>query len=242
MTPILIDGDFVSVTKRGSGAPVLLLHGYLSCKESFYYQAGALEEAGRLAVAPDMPAFGASAPISKAWSVGDYADWLGKFICNNRLNGADIIAHSFGARVAFKLLSERGGLANRLIITGGAGLVKERSPAYMRQVKRYRRVKRLFPKYAEKHFGSEEYRTLTPVMRESYKLIVNEDLRSCAAKIKNRTLLIYGREDTVTPPCEEGEIFRSLIDGSRLEIIDGGHFCFSENCKAFNRLMLDFLT
>ncbi len=174
--------------------------------------------------------------------MGDYAEWLCKFIDENRLNGADIIAHSFGARVAFKLLSERGELANRLIITGGAGLVKERSPAYMRQVKRYRRVKKLFPRYAERHFGSEEYRVLPPVMRESYKLIVNEDLRGSAERIKNRTLLIYGSGDAVTPANEEGEIFHSLIAGSRLELIDGGHFCFSENPAAFNELALEFLS
>lgn len=189
-----------------------------------------------------MPAFGASSPIKRAWSVGDYAEWLCKFIDENRLNGADIIAHSFGARVAFKLLSERGELANRLIITGGAGLVKERSPAYMRQVKRYRRVKKLFPRYAERHFGSEEYRILPPVMRESYKLIVNEDLRGSAERIRNRTLLIYGRGDAVTPANEEGEIFHSLIAGSRLELIDGGHFCFSENPAPFNELALEFLS
>ncbi|MDE6557794.1 MAG: alpha/beta hydrolase, partial [Clostridia bacterium] len=192
-------------------------------------------------VAPDMPAFGKSAPITTAWSVGDYAEWLKKFIAANGLRGANIIAHSFGARVAFKLLAEDSGLANKLIITGGAGLVKPRSPAYMRQVKRYRRVKKLFPRYAEKHFGSAEYRTLSPVMKESYKLVVNEDLRGCASKITNPTLLIYGVNDTVTPAEEEGKIFNSLIAGSRLEIIEGGHFCFSENYNVFNDLAFEFL-
>lgn len=210
---------------------MLFLHGYLSNKESFYYQTEYLSRAGYKTVAPDMPAFGASAPISTAWSVGDYADWLKKFIDASGLYGADIVAHSFGARVIFKLLAEDGGYANKLIITGGAGLVKPRSPAYMRQVKRYRRIKKLFPRYAEKHFGSVEYRTLSPVMKESYKKIVNEDLRGCAAKIKNPTLLIYGNGDTTTPAEEEGKIFNSLIAGSRLEVIDGTHFCFSENHK-----------
>lgn len=187
-----------------------------------------------------MPGFGASAPITRAWSVGDYADWLKKFIVANNLQGADVVAHSFGARVAFKLFSDCGNLARKLLITGGAGLVKERSPAYMRQVKRYRRVKKLFPRYAEKHFGSEEYRTLTPVMKESYKLIVNEDLRGCAAKIRNDCLLVYGAGDTTTPPAEEGATFNGLIANSRLETINGGHFCFSENAEAFNSLMMDF--
>ncbi len=220
---------------------MLLLHGYLSNKESFYYQARALEQNGFRAVIPDMPAFGASSPIDTAWSVGDYAKWLKDFIAAEGLRGSAIIAHSFGARVIFKLLAEEEGIADRLIITGGAGLVKPRSPAYIRRVKRYRAVKKLFPGYAERHFGSEEYRTLSPVMKQSYKLIVNEDLRGCASKIKVPVLLIYGSGDTVTPAAEEGKIFNSVIAGSRLEIIDGGHFCFSENSAAFNSLMLEFL-
>ena len=63
-------------------------------------------------------------------------------------------------------------------------------------------------------------------MRESYKSIVNEDLREYAAGVQNKTLLVYGKNDTVTPSGEEGEIFHSLISGSRLVIADGGHFCF----------------
>ncbi|MDE6613077.1 MAG: alpha/beta hydrolase, partial [Clostridia bacterium] len=102
-------------------------------------------------------------------------------------------------------------------------------------------VKRFFPNFAEKHFGSEEYRTLSPVMRESYKKIVNEDLKDCAAQIKNETLLIYGAADKTTPWDEEGKTFNSLIKGSRLEIIEGGHFCFTESIEAFNKLIYDFL-
>ena len=185
--------------------------------------------------------FGKSSPIDRPYSVDYYCDWLESFINKCKLESPHILAHSFGARVAIKYLGERGGDADRLIITGGAGIVKPRSPRYMRQVKAYRRIKKLFPKFAEKHFGSKEYRTLSPVMKESYKLIVNEDLREYAAKIKNRTLLIYGRDDTVTPANEEGEIFNKLIVGSRLILLDGGHFCFSEHPEEFNRTIYKFL-
>ncbi len=121
-------------------------------------------------------------------------------------------------------------------------MVKPRSPQYMRRVKAYRRIRKLFPKFAEKHFGSAEYRTLSPLMRESYKKIVNEDLKSCAEKITNKTLLIYGRNDTATPPDEEGEVFKNIISDSRLEIMDGGHFCFTEHPDIFNKLIYEFLT
>ena len=218
----------------------MLLHGYGSKKESFYYQIKFLSNYYKV-TAPDFPCFGKSEGTDTAWSVGDYAEWLKKFISRAGIEKPNILAHSFGARVALKLLAEDSGLCGKLIITGGAGLVKPRSPRYMRRVRAYRRIKKIFPRYAEKHFGSEEYRTLSPIMRESYKKIVNEDLKTCASKILNETLLIYGADDTVTPPDEEGEIFNSLICGSRLEIMDGTHFCFSEHPEIFNQKIKTFL-
>lgn len=227
--------------RRGSGQSVLFLHGYGSKKESFYYQINFLSQYFT-AVAPDMPGFGSSEPIEEAWSVGDYARWAGEFISAQKLDRPHIIAHSFGARVAFKLLSDRPELCDKLIITGGAGLVKPRSKQYIRRVKAYRTVKKFFPKLAERKFGSVEYRSLTPVMKESYKKIVNEDLSECASRIKNKTLLIYGANDSVTPAEEEGKTFNRLICGSKLEIMEGGHFCFCERPSDFNNIIYGFLT
>ncbi|MDE5942803.1 MAG: alpha/beta hydrolase, partial [Clostridia bacterium] len=152
------------------------MHGYLSKKESFYYQIKFLSAFYRV-TAPDFPGFGASAPITDAWSVGEYADWLERFVKAAGIEKPVIIAHSFGARVALKYLAKNPCAAEKLILTGGAGIVKPRTKEYKRRVKAYRFVKKLFPKFAEKHFGSAEYRILPPVMRESYKKIVNEDLR-----------------------------------------------------------------
>lgn len=238
---MILNGKFVSSVSAGSGKDILLLHGYLSDKESFYYQIKFLSERFRV-TAPDIIGFGKSSPLDTPYSIDDYCDWLDAFIKKSKLKSPHILAHSFGARLALKYLDGRGGDADRLIITGGAGIVKPRSPQYIRRVKAYRRVKKFFPRFAEKHFGSAEYRSLPPVMKESYKKIVNEDLRGCAENIKNKTLLVYGRGDTVTPPAEEGEIFNKLIVGSRLITMDGGHFCFSERPDEFNKIIYEFLT
>lgn len=239
-TSIILSGRYVSLLRKGAGRQILFLHGYMSKKESFYYQTACFSRLGFECVAPDFPGFGGSAAIDSAWSVGDYADWLADFVAAAQLNNPHIIAHSFGARVAFKALA-RSNFADRLVITGGAGLVKPRSAAYMRKVRAYRAVKRIAPSFADRHFGSAEYRSLPPIMRASYKKIVNEDLSGCAAGIKNKTLLIYGRDDTVTPPAQEGETFSKLIADSQLKIMDGGHFCFCEHPEEFNCAALAFL-
>ena len=76
----------------GTGKHVLLLHGYGSRKESFYYQTEFLSEYFRV-FAPDFPAFGASEPPDEAWSVSDYASWLGKFMSSAGLEKPHVIAH-----------------------------------------------------------------------------------------------------------------------------------------------------
>ena len=138
----------------------------MSSKDSFYYQIKYFASHGFCVIAPDFPGFGASAALTGPWSVGDYADWLKKFIAASAAVRPHIIAHSFGARVALKLLS-REDIADRLVITGGAGIVKPRTAAYRRKVKLYRAVKTFAPRFAESHFGSAEYRALPPVMRGS---------------------------------------------------------------------------
>lgn len=216
------------------------MHGYMSSKESFYYQTEFLSKYFCV-ISFDFAGFGKSQQPEAPFSVGDYADWVIKLACALKLNNPHIIAHSFGARVALKLLGEKNFSAEKLIITGGAGIVKPRSPQYIRRVKAYRCVKKVFPRFADKHFGSKEYKSLSPTMRESYKKIVNEDLRSVARNIKNQTLLLYGENDKVTPYKEEGEIFKNAIQNSQLQIIAGGHFCFSEYPQLFNQKIYAFL-
>ena len=62
----------VSLLQRGEGEDLVLLHGYLACKESFYYQIEALSARYRV-TAFDFWGMGASAPPDGPWSVSDYA-------------------------------------------------------------------------------------------------------------------------------------------------------------------------
>lgn len=237
---IFFNGNYISVTSCGRGENLLLLHGFMSNKESFYYQINYFKDYFTI-TAPDILGFGASSPLFAPYSVDDYADWLDGFLRASNINCPYILAHSFGARVAIKYLSKNNCGAKKLVLCGGAGVVKPRSPRYIVRVKLYKKLKKFFPKFCERHFGSKEYRTLSPISRESYKKIVNEDLRESAKKITVPTLLVYGKDDRVTPASEEGCIFNNAIEGSRLVTMDGGHFCFCEHYDTFNKIVLGFL-
>ena len=228
----------IAYLRRGEGKDLVFLHGYLSCKESFYPQIGYFSRHFRV-TAPDVPGFGESDRIPAAWSVGDYADWLEGFFKEQGIVFPYVIAHSFGGRVALKCLAR--GLIDRAVLTGCAGIVKKRTMAYRIRVGGYRLVKRVAPRFAEAHFGSREYRSLSPLMRESYKKIVNEDLREEAGRIARPVLYLYGERDKETP-LSSGRILHECTAGSKLAVFKGcGHFAHLEEPLLFNLAAEEFL-
>ena len=216
----------------------MFLHGYLSSKESFYPQINYFSRHFRV-TAPDLPGFGGSELIPAAWSVGEYADWLEGFLKERGIVFPCVIAHSFGGRVAIKCLAR--GLIDRAVLTGCAGIVRRRTLSYHLKVKSYRLVRKFAPRFAEAKFGSAEYRSLSPLMRESYKKIVNEDLREEAKRIARPVLYLNGERDKETP-LSSVKILHECTAGSQLAVLKGcGHFAHLEEPLLFNLAAEEFL-
>ena len=229
----------ISYIRRGEGKDLVFLHGYLASKESFYPQISYFSRFFRV-TALDFPGFGEAEPIPAAWSVSDYADWTQEALGALGIVFPHVVAHSFGGRVAVKCLS-RADIFDRAVLTGCAGIVPKRTLGYRLRVKAYRAVRTVAPRYAERHFGSTEYRQLPPLMRESYKKIVNEDLRGDAANIARPVLFVCGSADTETP-LASARIYHACVKGSRLFVMEGcGHFAHLENPLAFNAAAEEFL-
>jgi pimeloyl-ACP methyl ester carboxylesterase len=230
--------DF-SFLQKGTGKDLLFLHGYLSSKEAFARQIAYFSKFYRV-TALDFVGFGNSAALQTAYSVGDYAKWLHAAMFLLRIKRPHVVAHSFGCRVAVKLASEHRSAFDKIVLTGPAGIILKRGFSYRVKVKTYRLVRRFAPKFAEKRFGSAEYRTLSPVMKESYKKIVNEDLRDCARKVENPVLILEGERDSVTTR-KEAEIYAAAFPNACLRLVPGGHFAFVDDPFTFNLLAEEFL-
>lgn len=224
--------------QQGEGKDLVFLHGYLSSKESFYPQINYFSRHFRV-MAPDLPGFGGSELIPAAWSVGEYADWLEGFLKERGIVFPCVIAHSFGGRVAIKCLAR--GLIDRAVLTGCAGIVRRRTLSYHLRVKSYRLVRKFAPRFAEAKFGSAEYRSLSPLMRESYKKIVNEDLREEAKRIARPVLYLNGERDRETP-LSSVKILHECTAGSRLAVLKRcGHFAHLEEPLLFDLAAEEFL-
>lgn len=228
----------MSFIQKGTGKDLVCLHGYQSSKEAFAAQIAYFSRFYRV-TALDLLGFGKSGALQQPFSVSDYAEWTKDALQRLDIVRPHVIAHSFGCRVAIKMASADPTLFDKMVWTGPAGIIRRRGIRYYVKVYGYRIARKIAPEYAESRFGSVEYRTLSPIMKESYKKIVNEDLRTEASRIENPVWIIEGREDRTTP-LSEARIYQKCLKKGALKQIDGGHFAFAENPIAFNLLTEEF--
>ena len=190
--------------------------------------------------APDLNGFGESPRLESAYSLDDYVKSVYDFISECGLDSYDLLAHSFGGRIAIRLacIDKR---LNKLILTGSAGLKPKRKPSYYFKVYCYKLLKKIFPKKQLLNFGSSEYKSLDGIMRQSYVKIVNTHQDSELDCVKNKTLIVFGKNDKSTPLYMAKKL-NQKIKNSKLIVIEGaGHFAFAEKPWLFNVYIKEFL-
>ncbi len=188
----------------------------------------------------DMTGFGKSKEMNKPYSLDDYADEIKGVIDELKVDKIDVVAHSFGARVLVRLLQTDKRI-DKIVLTGAAGLKPRRSIKYLIKKLLFIILSRFLIRERLQNFYSSDYRRLSPIMKESFKLIVGENLDDEYKRIKNKALLIFGKRDKETP-LYMAKRMKRYLKGSKLIVLDKeGHFCFSENPSAFNRAVFSFL-
>lgn len=200
----------------------------------------------------DFPGFGDAPPPAEIWGTEDYADWAARVI-SDMADGPPLVwvGHSFGCRVGLQLAARHPGLIARLCIIAGAGLPRRRSALEQARVSgkvyTYKALRKLAPLVGmdtdklRDRFGSADYRS-AGAMRGVLTRVVNEDLSDVARQVTCPTRLIYGSEDTETPP-EIGERLVALIPDARLIVIEGlDHYTvLGEGRHQVARHLRDFL-
>jgi len=181
----------------------------------------------------DLPGFGKSAMLPAGAGTADYADTLINDLRETGSKDVIIVGHSFGCRVALRIAAKTPDLVAGLVLISAAGLKRKRGLFWtirslgLKLLGKLAHVSDRFFKTALKakyreRFGSRDYKAAGP-LRPTFVATVNEDLTGISVDIKTKTLLLYGNEDTETPP-ELGISFNSLLANSRLKILKGfGH-------------------
>ncbi|WP_262693485.1 alpha/beta fold hydrolase [Kordiimonas aquimaris] len=176
----------------------------------------------------DQPGFGKTPPMENNPGTAEYADTLADIL---KGSGPHIfIGHSFGVRVSIQMAARHPELVQGIIGIAGAGLKRKRSTAfklrafYLRTLGKLAHLSdqilgtKMRTRFQEK-FGSADYKN-AGILRGTFVKVVNEDLTSQAQTLKCPTCLIYGSNDTETPP-EFGQRYAEMIQNAEFHELPG---------------------
>jgi len=224
-----VKGHRTYYLKAGSGPPVVLLHGGASNSRDWLGTMAALADRFTL-YAPDIIGFGRSDRKDDGYYLSDFTEFTEEFIETLGLDNPDIVGHSFGGRVAVGVAVRNRARIRRLVLVDTSGLGKITGFGNVLftgfwALRKLLRQPQPFPRFLAKE-------------GEDYSWVGGEELRS----LQISTLLIWKRHDPYMP-VSLARRAEKLIPGSRLEVLPGyGHAPHGQNSKAFNRLLLEFLT
>ena len=236
----IVDCLAVEYMDQGRGPVVLMLHGWKDSLHTFDTLAPILADKHRV-VRLDLPGFGQSEAPKGPWRLQEYVEFVNAFCDKLQLRPRTIIGHSLGGRITIKGVAIGILRPERIVLIASAGIAK-RKTLYNKVLRiiakagkaltvlwpfsiwRHSVRKRLYEKIGSDYFAAG-------ALKNTFVNIIEEDLRSAAAKIGIPALLIWGSADTTTP-LEDGQRLQGLIKGSRLEVLQGaGHFVHHERSR-----------
>ena len=243
-----INGDKSAKSRR-----VLILHGWGGSSDSWVDVQSELAKAGYYVLCPDLPGFGKSDTPKKAWSVTRYVNFVLDFTDTLNFKKFYIIGHSFGGRITIKMASEHQNRLKKIVLCDPAGIKMKLD--FKTEIIRLLaeignsifdlRYLRVFKDAVRSIFyfflRRKDYVKAEHIMRETMKIVLEEDLSLYLPKITNRTLIIWGEIDKIVP-LKIAYIFKNKISSSELKILPKiGHSPNLEIPKELSKIIIKFL-
>jgi 4,5:9,10-diseco-3-hydroxy-5,9,17-trioxoandrosta-1(10),2-diene-4-oate hydrolase len=265
---ITINGMNIRYAVRGSGPPLLLLHGFCEFLETWDFNLRSLGEYYRV-YAMDLPGHGLSDKPYLDYSITFFTDFMVSFMKALDIDRASLVGHSFGGAISIGVAASFPEMVNKLILESSFGLgndisllhklcsvpVLSRSDPEGSRTALEGRINLEFyqPDFAAREIVSRSYRFMQ--MPEARRVMLNimhnwvdaSGLRPEAVmvdklpQVKSPTLLIHCEQDRIHPPELSRNAWR-LMPNARVKIFDRcGHCSHIERAAEFNETVIDFL-
>ena len=234
--------------EEGQGEPLVLLHGLFGALSNFSDLVEHFRHSHRVIV-PILPLFDLDILHT---SVGGLAKFVNKFLEMKDLQGIHLLGNSLGGHVALVHTLKHPERIKTLILTGSSGLFENgMGDTYPRRgdyeyIRKKTELTFYDPAIATKELVDEVFE----ITRNRLKVIkiialaksaIRNNLGEELNSIQQLTLLVWGQNDTITPPFVARE-FNRLIPNSELYFIDKcGHAPMMEQPAEFNVILEKFL-
>jgi len=254
MTMVSVQGVQVELLERGTGRPVLWLHGEEGLDPAAPYLD--LMAAHARVLAPTHPGFGLAPELDDVDTVDDLAYLYLDLLAERNLRDVVLVGCSLGGWIAAEIAVRCAHRLAGLVLVGALGIkVGDREtrdipdifalhPHEVTQLQ-YRDPERFVLDHAKL---SDEQLTAIARSREATALYAwepyfhNPKLRRRLRRITVPTLLLWGAEDRFVAADYYGAAYRDAIPGARLETVPGaGHFPHVEEPDALVTRVRAFL-
>lgn len=245
MTHLLRKEKNYNYIEVGEGTPIIVLHGLMGGLSNFDSVTQYFSNKGYKIVIPVLPIYTKS--LLKT-NVKNFAKYLHDFIEFKGYNEVILLGNSLGGHIGLyhtKLYPDK---VKALIITGSSGLYESAMGGGYTKRGDYEVIKKkaqdVFydPAVATKDIVDEVYATVN----DRNKLIktlaiaksaIRHNMAKDLPKMQVPTCIIWGRNDSVTPPNVADE-FDALLPDSELFWIDKcGHAAMMEHPEEFNQIL-----
>ena len=254
----LVFGQKISYVEAGSGPTVILLHGLGGSARGWQPNIGPLAEKFHV-IAVDQIGFGKSDKPLTNYRIRTYVDFLDQFCKQLKIERASLVGSSMGGWIGVLFTAAFPDRVDKLVLADAAGYAppKDIDPRIFYSLNPTTRegMKALTAKvFYNKFFLTDAAIDVSMAARlaagDGYtiksiteSIIRGEDFLDDTVKtIKHPTLIIWGREDGLTP-LADGQRFNKDIAGSKLVVFDQcAHVPNFEKPAEFNSAVINFLT
>ena len=242
------DGKFKFI-EEGNGEPLLLLHGLFGALSNFRFLIEHFRNTNKVIV-PILPLLDLDLLHT---SVGGLQKFVYRFIELRDYHNINLLGNSLGGHVALVHVLKNPERIKSLTLTGSSGLFENgMGDTYpKRGDKEYIRKKTALTFYNPALATEDLVNEVFEITNNRIKVIkiialaksaIRNNLGEELNQIKQPTCLIWGNDDTITPPFV-GKEFNRLIPNSELHFVDKcGHAPMMEVPDEFNRILDEFLT
>ncbi|MEP6699828.1 MAG: alpha/beta fold hydrolase [Bacteroidota bacterium] len=234
--------------EEGSGEPLVLLHGLFGALSNFTPLIEYFSQYNKVVV-PILPLLEMDILHT---SVGGLAKFVNRFLEARGFQNVHLLGNSLGGHVALLHTLKHPERIKSLILTGSSGLFENgMGDTYPKRgdyefIKKKTELTFYDPKTATKELVDEVYGIVNNRIK-AIKIIalaksaIRNNLGEELNQIKQPTLLVWGNNDTITPPFVAKE-FNKLIPNSELHFVDkSGHAPMMEVPDEFNAILHKFL-
>lgn len=244
---IIEEGRFKYIETKGDGDNLLLLHGLFGALSNFDGIINHFAKSHNVIV-PILPMF--DMPIIKV-SVSGLVEHVREFVEHKGYDEMHVLGNSLGGHIALLYTLAYQETVKSVILTGSSGLFESAMGSTFPKRGDYEFIKKktqstfFDPDVATKELIDEVYSTVNDrnkAIRIVYtaKSAVRHNLGDKLHQIKVPTLLVWGKQDSVTPAFV-GEKFNELIENSKLIFVDEcGHAPMMEKPDLFNEILESF--